>query len=207
MRAKDYNYRRNPKGNAGDNNFYDKLKDPLNIFTGVLAVGTLALVYVAALQQSTLEKTDKTLRIGERSFVYLEDVHVTAYKEKWDLEPIATNSGTTQTVDFMYTLRCGPPLTELGLQSSLIGPKQSKILGECSIPIHNLELLWINRGSVEISGSMFYRDTFYASHWAKFCRQIRMPVDPKTIAGSQTIPGGMSPCPDAPDCADGECKP
>jgi hypothetical protein len=190
-----------------ENSFWGRLKDPINLFTCILSISTIGLLIVSYLQWRTLDKTDKTLRTGERAFVYLDDVHVTAYKEKWDFEPAATNSGSTQTVDFVYILKCGPPVTELGLQSSIIGPKQSKILGECVIPIHNLDLIWINHGSVEISGSIFYKDTFSASHWTKFCRQIRMPIDPKTITGGQTIPRGMGPCPNAPDCADGECKP
>jgi hypothetical protein len=39
-----------------------KLKEPLSLFTAILAVATVALVWVAALQWETLEKTDFTVK-------------------------------------------------------------------------------------------------------------------------------------------------
>jgi hypothetical protein len=44
------------------------LKEPLTLFTAILALGTVALASVAVLQWLTLEKTDHTLRNGHRFY-------------------------------------------------------------------------------------------------------------------------------------------
>lgn len=49
---------------------WDKLREPLNLFTAVLALATIALVYVSGLQWRTLDKTDQTWRDGERAYVF-----------------------------------------------------------------------------------------------------------------------------------------
>ena len=46
-----------------------KLKDPLALFTAMLVLATMALVWVAALQWETLDKTDRTLRLQERAWL------------------------------------------------------------------------------------------------------------------------------------------
>lgn len=55
-----------------------ELRSPVTIFTGMLALATLGLVYVSFLQQRTLdqqartmERTDETIRTGERAFVFV----------------------------------------------------------------------------------------------------------------------------------------
>jgi hypothetical protein len=55
-----------------------KVREPLNIFTLLLAVATIGLAIVSFLQWRTLDKqahtmerTDETLRAGERAFVFL----------------------------------------------------------------------------------------------------------------------------------------
>ena len=46
-----------------------KLKDPLTLFTAILAFSTVVLAYVAYLQWGTLEKTDQTLRLQSRAWI------------------------------------------------------------------------------------------------------------------------------------------
>lgn len=46
-----------------------KIKDPLTLFTGVLAVCTLLLVVVGTLQKCTLDRTDETLRSEQRAWL------------------------------------------------------------------------------------------------------------------------------------------
>jgi hypothetical protein len=50
------------------------LKEPMVLFTGVLAVGTIALALVAILQWRTLDKTDETLRAAQRPWMKYADV-------------------------------------------------------------------------------------------------------------------------------------
>jgi hypothetical protein len=54
-----------------------KLREPMTLFTAILAVATIVLVFVSFLQWHTLsqqavtmEKTDETMRAGERAFVF-----------------------------------------------------------------------------------------------------------------------------------------
>jgi hypothetical protein len=183
----------------------------LAIETGVLAFLTAVSVAVMIAQWRTFEKTDRTLRIGERAFLYLDYLRPTTGGEQWRFESFIMNNGSTQAVDLVYTLDCVSTDSQwqapsIGLQSSLIGPKQSKSIGTCIVQTPYLEQIWHTKQSFEISGNLFYRDVFSASHWTKFCRRIQITIDPKTITTDRDIPGGQSPCPNAPDCADSECK-
>jgi hypothetical protein len=53
-----------------------KLKDPMTLFTAILALATLSLVWVAALQWNTLEKTDETLRAAQRPWIKYSDIQI-----------------------------------------------------------------------------------------------------------------------------------
>jgi hypothetical protein len=46
-----------------------RLNDPMTLFTGILAVGTVGLAIVAFLQWETLDKTDRTLKLQERAWL------------------------------------------------------------------------------------------------------------------------------------------
>ena len=46
------------------------------MFTAILALATLSLVWVAALQWNTLEKTDETLRAAQRPWIKYSDIQI-----------------------------------------------------------------------------------------------------------------------------------
>ena len=88
MRCKESYYRRYAEKRAereknSANRWQSKIKDPITIFTGVLALGTIALAIIAVLQWCTLEKTDRTLKdtlatnkSTVRAYVFLEVLKV-----------------------------------------------------------------------------------------------------------------------------------
>ena len=85
----------------------------MNFARGSLVWTTIGIVLatgvscgVAYLQWHTLEKTDRTLRAGERAFVYLEAVPISQVGDSWYFMPVAANNGTTQTVEFTYIASC-----------------------------------------------------------------------------------------------------
>jgi hypothetical protein len=54
-----------------------KAKEPLTLFTALLVLSTIALVVVAVLQWSTLEKTDDTLKAQQRPWLSIGYPHAT----------------------------------------------------------------------------------------------------------------------------------
>jgi hypothetical protein len=48
----------------------------LTLFTAILALATLSLVWVAALQWNTLEKTDETLQAAQRAWIKYSDIQI-----------------------------------------------------------------------------------------------------------------------------------
>jgi hypothetical protein len=54
-----------------------KLRDPMTLFTAILAVATIVLAFVSVLQWLTLEKTDETMRAAERPFIGIDPNEIT----------------------------------------------------------------------------------------------------------------------------------
>jgi hypothetical protein len=54
-----------------------KLRDPMTLFTAILAVATIVLAFVSVLQWRTLEKTDETMRAAERPFIGIDPSEIT----------------------------------------------------------------------------------------------------------------------------------
>jgi hypothetical protein len=102
------------------------------IFTGMLAVATLLLVVVGWLQYSTLEKTDKTLRAGQRSFVFLKEVKPyqlgSGDHTEWYFLLTWENNGTTQTRNLTIKVSCERPYDFKYQFSTALGPKQTKVM-------------------------------------------------------------------------------
>jgi hypothetical protein len=100
-----------------------KLKDPLTLFTAILAVATVALVWVAALQWDTLEKTDHTVKetlqqnrdalvIQQRAFMTAKEIRfepLTIFGIKgatWLANVFWENSGNTPTKNLTIIANC-----------------------------------------------------------------------------------------------------
>jgi hypothetical protein len=117
-------------------------RDP-TIWTNIcIASFTFCLVGVGVLQWKTLKKTDKTWRVVERAFVYIDSIAQGkvsgAYEgagDVWHFLPMAINNGTTQTVGLAYDLICeyGSDVTNYGIYTSVLGPKQEVGLGACHL--------------------------------------------------------------------------
>jgi hypothetical protein len=94
------------------------VQDPLTLFTGLLAIGTIALAVVAVLQWETLENSDLTLKetlaankTVQRAFITVVDVAIDNFHQKlpnvegdlfWRFTPTIENSGTTPTKNLRW---------------------------------------------------------------------------------------------------------
>ena len=100
-----------------------KLNDPLTLFTAALAVATVALVWVAALQWDTLENTDHTIKetlqqdrdalvIQQRAFMTAKEIRfepLTMFGIKgttWLANVLWENSGNTPTKNLTIIANC-----------------------------------------------------------------------------------------------------
>jgi len=131
------------------------------LFTAILAIATVALVVVAALQWNTLEKTDQTSRLRDRAFVYFGDPSTLLYPPDkptvWGVGITILNSGSMPARRIRIQYDCPDALSERTDDPFLlakwkgtevikvIGPKNSLQLQACQIPI----------------------DIFNASQWSK----------------------------------------
>jgi hypothetical protein len=131
---------------------WTKTWDPLTLFTAILAIGTLALAWVAALQWETLETTDQTSRLRDRAFVYFGDPPLTPYPANqpivWGVGITVVNAGNMPARSVMIEYDCpdapksdrivDPFLlakwkrAEIG---NVIGPKNTFGLQACNVPI------------------------------------------------------------------------
>jgi hypothetical protein len=129
-----------------------KLKDPLTVFTAILALGTVGLAVIAVLQWLTLEKTDQTSRLRDRAFIYFSDPPLTPYPPDkpivWGAGISVLNAGNmpARRIAIQYDCPDAPmsdqitdpfPLAkwknaEVG---NVIGPKNQFSLLACNIPI------------------------------------------------------------------------
>jgi hypothetical protein len=168
------------------------------VFTGILS----AVVLYG--QWRTFEKTDKTLRIGERAFVYSPSMiflkYIASSPNNWYIIPQAENNGSTQTVNMTYALICNQISSKATIS---LGPKQVSGIGGC---LYNLYDLWHTQKPARVSGIIFYKDVFMQSHVSKFCRNFFIQADPTQARISADLSHTYETCPDAPDCSDNECS-
>ncbi|WP_156164597.1 hypothetical protein [Bradyrhizobium sp. LTSP885] len=105
------------------NTWRTTLKEPLTLFTAILAVATVALVWVAALQWETLENTDHTIKetlqqnrdslvIQQRAFMTAKEIRfepLTMFGIKgatWLADVFWENSGNTPTKNLTVIANC-----------------------------------------------------------------------------------------------------
>jgi hypothetical protein len=119
-----------------------KLDDPLTLFTAILAVATVALVWVAALQWETLEKTDHTIKetlqqnrdalvIQQRAFMTAKEIRfepLTVFGIKgatWLANVFWENSGNTPTKNLTIIANCVSGFEQLTDPASIPKAKQA----------------------------------------------------------------------------------
>jgi hypothetical protein len=183
-------------------------RDPAvtNIFLGLF---TCLLVVVGILQWLTLRQTDKTLRVGERAFVYIEGGLDVARNDdgagnKWMFLFNAVNNGGTETTDLSFFEACqyGQTPEIHALETSFLGPKQKIGMGSCTWRDDIIQTIWANNWSVKMTVSIFYRDTFSGSHFTRVCRRIIPKSDPRN---GPPLLHEEDRCQETPDCIDSEC--
>lgn len=168
-----------------------KVREPLNLFTGVLALATVALVIVSFLQWRTLDKTDETWRAGERAYVFPAH-NVAGWQAGYIKNGIVfrgfpvvwENSGNSPTMDLVAELYCPdlqprpennpikllhkPPVTV----KLLLGPKQTIWGGPCDTPASTLKLVRDNGYHLYIAATADYFDIFAVHHHTETCFEI-----------------------------------
>jgi hypothetical protein len=170
---------------------WERFREPLNLFTGVLALATVALVYVSGLQWRTLDKTDETWRAGERAYVF--PAHNVAGWQAGQIKngviyrsfpAVWENSGTSPTRDLVAALYCPEvqslpernPIKLLNKPSAtftlLPGPKQTTWSGACDIAAPNLKLVRDNGYHLYIAATANYFDIFDEHHHTETCFEI-----------------------------------
>jgi len=172
------------------NIFWIKKFDPLNIFTGILALATLALVVISILQWLTLDRTDQTFRAGERAFVF-----VTHSREGWqraekindeivrEFPVVWENVGNSPTRGLLIKLYCPdvqpfavtnpvslPGKTEQ--MSATIEPKQTTWGGSCFYSNLQLKLVKNNEYHLYVIAMADYFDIFDEHHKTESCFEL-----------------------------------
>lgn len=181
-----------------------------------MAVVGIATVIVLFLQYDTLDKTDHTLREGQRAFVFFRELARGQTVEKdqstiWTFIPNLENNGNTQTKKALIGISC----EKSGIQKfydgylkpdgpRVFGPKQIIGAGGCSWTSTFLDQQRLSRTPSYIGGVVEYEDIFGGRHVTKYCRQLYVLSDPNPKGINLEHITGL--CPDTPDCADEECK-
>jgi hypothetical protein len=173
-------------GSRAEQSWYKKLFDPVALFTLLLSIATVGLVYVGELQRRTLEKTDETQRMFNRAFIFpvaadLALVPTPGFSTmKWNFVPQWENSGNTATVDLKVETRCGVLVSQRiepsfgtgaadASSNRVIGPHQ-KVLGEgCSFGYQELSEAMTRKKFLYILMRATYKDVFGAMHITEFC--------------------------------------
>jgi hypothetical protein len=164
-----------------------KVREPLNIFTCVLAIATIGLTIVSFLQWRTLDKTDETFRAGERAFVFVTHNGAqwqpakTINGEIFRVFPVVwENSGNSPTSRLTFELHC-PEIQQSVAQNpmqlpsgpssvhKLLGPKQSIWAGVCGYSVQQLNLVRDNGYHLYIASTADYYDIFDAHHRGRNC--------------------------------------
>jgi hypothetical protein len=179
------------------------IKDPNVLFNGILCVATIALAIIGILQWQTFRRTDTTMRVGERAFIYLQDIDVQPLKpssQGWKIVPNLINNGTTEATGVKTYISCsiGDSPSLVGKEPSLVGPKQTADLGYCKITADEIRR---SQYTIRTIGVIFYIDTFRNSRQTRFCRNIIFPTEPSSASPAHS----EQRCPDSPDCSDWDC--
>ncbi len=222
MAAKeDYDRRKAAEKTAQDKKIAEgwktKLKDPITLFTGVLAILAFAQWY-------TLEKTDDTLRAGERAFVFVkqEPNSWTVARKVGDevtrtFGVIWENNGNSQTRDMKITLWCPRPSIFETVDpitagkppvfsdvARLLGPKQYVWGGVCNYSATELEDIKAKKLPWFVAARATYYDIFGKWHRTEYCTVIfNIEGDFKNVNAVRT--NDMIGCA-AHNCADNECS-
>jgi hypothetical protein len=159
-----------------------------------IALATAFSVGVAALQWSTLEKTNTTLLENERAFVFIKSIDITIVGDNIIVIPQWDNSGTTagnkkinwanwkgfvgQPVSFFYfsdydsrgriiDARKNAPVT-------FIGPQQTSGAEPLNIPLQDIEQAKAGIERIFVWGWIEYYDVFNdrAMHRTEFCDEM-----------------------------------
>ena len=199
---------------------WDRFREPLTMFTGVLALATLALVYVSGLQWSTLDKTDETFRAGQRAFVFpthnngwqgaetIDGVVRRAYPVGWE------NSGNSPTRNLVVKTYC-PQVQPLSERSPitlpdtpvfevklLLGPKQNTWSGGCTYSTAALKQVRDDGYHLYIASTADYFDIFDKHHYTEVCFEI-IGVTGQLDDLNVTPQSSFTNC--GRNCADKEC--
>lgn len=223
----EYERRKANKQTAVENKYSErwwvKFKDPLSIFTFVLAVATIVLTWVAILQKWTLDRTDETARAGQRAFVFPKQEGNNWTTGRKDGEEVRRsfavvweNSGNSPTREMTVSLWCPRPNVfnqvdpvtagtkpEVSGAGRLLGPKQSIWGGVCNYSSTELQNFKDKKPPWFIAAETTYYDIFGKWHLTEYCIQIiNLDGDFKNA--------GVNPTADTfgcetHNCADDEC--
>jgi hypothetical protein len=199
-----------------------KFRDPLTIFTGILALATFGLVYVSWLQSRTLDKTDETFRAGERAFVFPKQIGTiwtpaqvkngVTYRSvplEWE------NNGNSQSKRLIIELNCPRPTWSIeenpmkisdgnfGKSPRMIGPKQTIIGGTCGYSDNELKTVQNSGKHLYIAAKATYDDIFGDPHVTEYCGEI-VNITGDVSAANVTPQNDTQIC--GRNCADEECK-
>jgi hypothetical protein len=203
-------------------------RDPIVWATLGIFLATAFSVGVGYLQRETLEKTDKTLRAGQRAFVNVNDVRMEPTPKDVDnmtyltIGPILENSGSTAVRNGFYYLgwsisglnnTVSPPFP-IGKVESLtpaqgmpinLGPhcKQDFILSSLGIGDGALDSVRNMDNVIYIFGRVSYTDVFKACHITEFCFTIgrESPHNNRNRISAAFC----NPNPNWPNCTDEDC--
>jgi hypothetical protein len=207
-----------------------------NITIGSLvgtAVVTLALAVIAGLQWGTfekqwqtLEKTDHTVRAGQRGFAYAKSIwwRPITQNEKlvwwglieWensgntpitpvDLELLCPSlPGGGELVADPYALKRVPQIAASSIHITVqIGPKQTKFGGQCTFSVEHFQLVQSRQMTQYVIGQARYVDIYGDAHVTRFCERV---YNVKGILGvaDPSIEVASIPCV-RHNCTDDEC--
>jgi hypothetical protein len=149
-----------------------KVREPLNIFTCVLAIATIGLTIVSFLQWRTLEKTDETWRAGERAFVFVTH-NIAGWQQAKVVNGIINrtyptvweNSGNSPTRDLVVELYC--PEVQQSVVPKANGLGRSVWLQCCRVDPRSRQ--WDH---LYIAAVADYFDIFDAHHRTETCFEI-----------------------------------
>jgi hypothetical protein len=209
-----------------------KLREPVTLFTAVLAFATAVLAFVSVLQWRTLDqqarimdRTDETFRAGERAFVFPAPNNVgflpatkTAdgkinrwYPSVWE------NSGNSPTVNLVINTYCLKPLIFAEANpikvlpnpsanvQRLLGPKQKTQGGECSYTDAQLSQVRDSGYHLYTATSADYFDIFGKHHYTETCFELGgFSKDAKFEDATVNPTFDIKNC--GRNCADKECK-
>jgi hypothetical protein len=207
--------------------FFERLKDPLTLFTAILATATVGLGLLAGLQWQTLEKTDHTLRSGQRGFAFVKSTWWRPYARQsglvWWALPEWENSGNTPIMHVDIELSC-PSFDGSGQDvfdpyvlkrvmdrtgktyrlNTQIGPKQTKFGGNCEFAVGDMQSIQDSKKTQYVIAQATYEDIYGEAHSTRFCERIYNIKGALAVA-DKAIEVASIPCVRY-NCSDDDCK-